>query len=293
MEELRVYALLLESGEPLGCWRISKILGWSPEKVANALKKLRRFGLVKRVPDPLRRSYVVWAPRVRLETVREVSEWIRGFREKAFVEVIVDSVFGKYFITGTYALCSLGECWNLAVPSGILVAIPPTEKSKTREVEEAISKRNMKASFIVKDFSKAEYFLDEESGIYFATKLQSYLDAFANKDKWGVDFFETLVSFAGKELVEFTEKPRLARKYRKLAQQQYPDKLQEALEPPYMLFKLAYEIFKAKELGKIAKTLKPPRKPRGNMKTYWEALRTTILGNTVSARLGYEPLVTP
>jgi len=211
--------------------------------------------------------------------------------DNAFIEEIIDCFLDKYFISGTYALCSLGWCWDLAVPTGILIAVPSLDTPVINDVREILSKRGFGVSFIVEDFSRADYFLDNESGVFFASKLQAYIDAFANRGLWGVDYFETLVSFAGYELVEFVKEPKLAKRYRSLAESQYIDKLQQVLEPPHMLFKLTYEIFGDEKLMKIAKILKPPKEPK-RKKIYWEALRATILGNTVAARLGYEQLIT-
>ena len=243
---------------------------------------------------------MVWGLRRRFNTIDELTEWIMKFEiclllkeRRIFPEEYIDSRLDEYFITGTFALCCLGECWNLTAPSGILLAVSKDELKEAEEVAGVISENtDYTVSIIVKeDLRKCDYFLDEEVGVMFASRLQAYLDSFTNRSTWGVDFFESLISFAGYELARWTSDPRLALRYLELTKAQYPKDLQEALEPPYILLLLLYSFLNVDEALWLAKMMMPPRNIKPD-RIYYEALRSTLLGNTVSARLGLEPLVT-
>ncbi|OYT56313.1 MAG: hypothetical protein B6U76_04080 [Desulfurococcales archaeon ex4484_217_2] len=76
------------------------------------------------------------------------------------------------------------------------------------------------------------------------------------------------------------------------------EKIREVLESlDFVEFAVVYggfvksKYFRDIDVGIFVSKSKPTLSE--DMKTYWEALRSTILGNTVSARLGYEPLGKP
>lgn len=220
---------------------------------------------------------------------RSISDWLSALRE-------IDASLDRYYVTGTVALILRGLSWNLVEPQSIMLAVDESEADEASSLAAELSREGIRVSVLKKSLKMCDFELLDVSGFsaYVASVEQAIIDSLANPDSAGVDVKETLAVVLGELVPKWLSAGggSSLRKMIKLALSQYGERGEEVLSLMRLALMKVFTYFEDADAVLLSLPLRGLRRlPSKIMLRYLEdAMRMTLLGDGVAARLGLEPV---